>query len=126
MKSARTMVPLVVALVMALPLATRGQQPPAVDPRADEMLAKMGATLKAAKSFSFAAHAIVDQLMPDGQKIQYAKNQKVQLRRPDKLAVDVTGDVEDLRFRYGGKQVLLYNPRTNSWGAADAPATIEE
>ncbi len=112
-------------LVFALPLIVRGQQPASIDPKADEILKKMGQLLAGSKSFSFSSHAIVDQLLPDGQKIQYAKNQRVQLRRPDKLAADVAGDVEDLQFRYDGKTVTLYNPRTNSWGAADAPATIE-
>ena len=130
MKPKKSMIPLLAALLLALlpPLASFGQQAPAaaVDPKADEVLRKMGATLGAAKSLSFAAHAIVDQVAPNGQKLQYAKNQKVRLHRPDKLAADVTGDVEDLQFRYDGKQVALYNPRTNSWGAVDAPASIEE
>jgi hypothetical protein len=98
----------------------------AVDPKADEVLRKMGSTLQAAKSISFASHAIVDQARADGQRVQYAKNQKVQLRRPDKLAGDVTGDIEELQFRYDGKEVAIYNPRTNTWGAVPAPATVEE
>src|SRR5688500_16778828 len=105
------------------PVVSRAQQPPAasataaVDPKADEILRKMGATLQAAKSVSFTSHAIVDHAREDGQRVQYAKNQKVQLRRPDKLAGDVSGDVEDLQFRYDGKQVAIYNARTNSWGS---------
>jgi hypothetical protein len=58
--------------------------------------------------------------------VQYAKNQKIWLRRPDKLAADVTGDLEELRFRYDGKQASIYNPRTKSWGAVDAPAAVPE
>src|SRR5688500_19985172 len=96
--------------VLAIPpLVAHGQQPAAaggragagaaVDPKADEILKKMGATLQAAKSISFASHAIVDQARDDGQRVQYAKNQKVRLRRPDKLAGDVSGDLEDLQFR---------------------------
>ena len=126
---------LICALVAAMPAMTRAQQAlaptvapaaAAIDPKADEVLKKMSATLKASKSFSFSAHAIVDQATPDGQKIQYAKNQKVQLRRPDKLAADVVGDLDDLQFRYDGKRVTLFNPRTRSYGSADAPATIED
>src|SRR5688572_21926254 len=103
MRSSRWWVVLPGALVLALSaLLAHAQQPavpaaaptPTVDPKADELLRKMGTTLQAAKSISFAAHAIVDQARDDGQRIQYAKNQKVQLRRPDKLAGDVTGDVE--------------------------------
>jgi hypothetical protein len=126
MKPPTLMIGVLVVLVMSLPLVSRGQQTPSVDPKADEVLKKMGATLAAAKDLSFAAHAIVDQAQADGQKVQYARNQKVQLRRPDRLAVDVTGDVEQLQFRYDGKQIALYNPATNSWGAAKAPGSIED
>jgi hypothetical protein len=108
------------------PPTTAPQSPPAgVDPKADELLRKMGAHLRAAREVSFTAHAITDQFSADGQKIQYAKNQKVRLRRPDKLACDVAGDTDDLQFRYDGSTVTLYNPRTNSWGSVDAPATID-
>ena len=79
------------ALVLAVPLAgdaqepkTGGQQqrrpPQAVAPDADKVLKEMGAAMAAAKRISFEAHAIADQLTPDGQKVQYAKNQK-QTRR---------------------------------------------
>ena len=125
-------------LAMALPLVTRAQQQPpqqappqsqrppqGVEPRADGLLREMGETLRAAKSLSFTGHAIIDQVMPDGQKVQYAKNQKVWLRRPDRLAADVVGDVDEFQFRYNGKEVGLYSERTNSWGAAPAPALIE-
>jgi hypothetical protein len=122
------------ALVLALSLIARADQskpaatsqPPAIHPKADKILKDMSAAMAAAKSLSFSAHAIADQFTPEGQKLQFAKNQKVVLSRPGKLAADVTGDLEDLTFRYDGKRVTLYNPRTKSWGATDAPATIED
>lgn len=118
------------ALIVAVPLAVRGQQQrqqqSPVDPKADAILKKMGETLGRAKRITFDSHAIADQLTPDGQKLQFAKNQKVRLQRPDKLSVDVTGDVEDLQFRYDGKRVTLYNPRTNSWGSAEMPPSIDD
>jgi hypothetical protein len=118
-------------LMLALPLvvvvaAVRGQQPTPADSKADAILKRMGETLAKAKRITFDAHAIADQLTPDGQKLQFAKNQKVRLQRPDKLSVDVTGDVEDLAFRYDGKRVTLYNPRTNSWGSAEMPPSIDD
>ena len=91
---------------LALPLVVRGQQPQQtpIDAKADAILKRMSDTLAKAKHVTFDSHAIADQLTPDGQKLQFAKNQKVRLQRPDKLSVDVTGDVEDLQFRYDGKR----------------------
>ena len=125
---------LMMMFAMSAAGSARGEQPSAaasapaagVDSKADDVLRKMGATLGAAKSFSVSAHAIVDLVQPDGQKIQYARNQKMVLRRPDKLAADVVGDTEELQVRYDGKQVALYNPQTRNWGSTEAPATIEQ
>jgi hypothetical protein len=102
----------------------RGQESPTIDPKADEILRKMGQAMAEAKSISFDSHAIEDRLMPDGRKLEFAKNEKVLLRRPDKLAADVVGDTDEFHFRYDGKRVVLYNPQTHSWGAQPAPSTI--
>jgi hypothetical protein len=117
---------LFVAILVGLATPSLAQQAPSIDPKAEAVLKRMSDFLGGAKSVSFEAHAINDQLTPEGQKIQYAKNQKVTLSRPDKLAADVTGDNEDLQFRYDGKTVTLYNPRTKSFGSTEAPKTIEE
>src|SRR4051812_8673859 len=77
------------ALMLAVPLAVNGEQPTPIDPKADKILKQMGEFLAKAKHISFNSHAIADQMTPDGQKVQYAKNQKVLLSRPNKLAVDV-------------------------------------
>jgi hypothetical protein len=117
------------AIVLTVPLIGAGQErrsEAALDAQADKILKAMSVALASHKQISFDSHAIADQYTPDGQKVQYAKNQKVLLRRPDRLSVDVTGDVEDLRFRYDGKRVTLYNPRTKSFGAAAMPASIDE
>jgi hypothetical protein len=138
---------LAAVVLLALPLLARAQQaaaaaeatagagamiaaptavPPAIDPKADEILKKMGKLLSDAKSFSVESHAIADQITPDMQRVQYAKNHKVIVRRPDRLAADVVSDGGDLQFRYDGKTVTIYNPGTKSWGSTEAPKTIHE
>ncbi|HTL30376.1 MAG TPA: DUF2092 domain-containing protein [Tepidisphaeraceae bacterium] len=112
------------ALSLMIGVTARGQEAPTLDPKCDEILKKMSQTLAAAKSFSFDSHSISDQLMTDGRKIQFAKNEKVKLRRPDKLAADLVGDQQEMQFRYDGKQVVLYNPQNKSWGADPAPGKI--
>lgn len=98
---------------------------PAVDPKADALLRQMGEQLAAAKRFTFDAHSTIDQTLDNGQKVQVARNQRVAVRRPDGVAATVAGDVEDLKFWYDGKRVTLLNPRTNTYGVADAPATLD-
>lgn len=98
---------------------------PAVDPKADAVLKAAGQALASAKGFTLHAHAMADQVTASGQKIQVARNQVVTVRRPDGLAADVAGDLDDLRFWYDGKRVTVYNKRTNSVGGTDAPPTID-
>jgi len=124
MKARNVFASLLLAVGACSTLAMADQ--PAVDPKADAILKQMSQTLGASKSFTFDVHAEFDQILPNEQKVQFAKNQKVTLRRPDKLAADVVSDADELKFRYDGKQVVLFNAQTKSWGAAAAPSTIEQ
>jgi hypothetical protein len=117
--------PRLLFICLLLPLgAALGQ--PTVDPKADALLRQMSAALAAANSFSFESHSIADQVLPSGQKVQFARNQKVQVRRPDKAHASVMGDTEDLEFVYDGKQVTLYNPRDNVYTATDGKGSLDD
>ena len=104
----------------------QGQAQQPIDPNADALLKKMSAALAGAKDFSFEAHSIADQVMPNGQKVQYARTQTVAVRRPDKIHASVKGDTDDLEFVYDGKQVALLDPKANTYVAIEAKASIDE
>jgi hypothetical protein len=99
--------------------------PPAVDPKADEALKRMGAALANAKSFTFKSHSTVDQALDNGQAVQTARNQQVAVRRPNGVAAVVDGDLEELNFWYDGKKVTIVNRRANTVGETDAPGNID-
>ena len=114
---------LLISLVL-LPTPVIAQQ--SIDPKADELLKKMTGALAAAQNFSFESHSIADQVMPNGQKVQYARNQTVAVRRPDKIRASVKGDTDDLEFVYDGKQVALLDPNANTYVTIDAKSSIDE
>lgn len=116
---------MVLSIVACCASAGQPEIAPAVDPKADAILKAASNTLAGLKAFSFHAHAMADQVTASGQKVQVARNQVVTVRRPDGMSAEVAGDLEDLRFWYDGKQVTVYNKRTNSVGSTDAPATID-
>ena len=99
--------------------------PSAIDPKADAILKRMGQTLADAKSFTFDSHAVTQHVLEDGQKVEFARNTKFAIRRPNRVAADVVGDFEELSFRYDGKTVTLYTRRTDSYGACDAKENID-
>ena len=105
--------------------ATTAQQP-AIDPKADALLKQMSGSLAAAKSFSFEAHSFADQVLPNGQKVQYARNQTVAVRRPDKIRASVKGDADDMEFFYDGKQVAIFNPAGRAYASLDAKSSIDD
>jgi hypothetical protein len=100
-------------------------QPAAIDPKADEALKRMGALLGGAKAFSFTSHSTVDQALDNGQAVQVARNQRVVVRRPDRLAAVIDADLEDLNYWYDGKRVTVLNRRDNAYSTVDARPTIE-
>ena len=107
------------------PPPSQGRRP-AIDAKADAMLREMSRTLAAAKGFSFASHSIADHILPSGQKVQFARNQKVTVRRPDRFRATVSGDTEHLDVVYDGKRVTLLNVGENRYSVADAKASIDQ
>jgi hypothetical protein len=98
---------------------------PAIDPKADAALKRMGALLGGAKAFTFTSHSTIDQALDNGQAVQVARNQHVVVRRPDRLAAVVEADLEDLNYWYDGKRVTVLNRRANAYSSIDAPSTID-
>ena len=118
---------LIALALLCVPIAGRAQSaPPAIDPKANEILLQMSKALADAKSFSFDVHNTADEVLASGQVVQFARNQKISVRRPDRVAASVIGDREEMKFAYDGKQVVLYNVAGKTWSAVDAPATIDE
>lgn len=58
-----------------LPAVT--EEKPVIDSRADKLLEAMGDYLKISKQFSFHANITFDDLIPSGQKIQYASSSDI-------------------------------------------------
>jgi hypothetical protein len=122
----RTPLHVLVVAFLSLAIPAFGQQaPPPIDPKADAPLKQMSQVLARAKSFSFTAHAIVEQVLDNGQKVDFARNMQVSVRRPDRVVAEVTGDAEDFVFYYDGRTATVFNRKTNAYGAADAKDTID-
>jgi hypothetical protein len=115
------------ALCCVISLTARAQPtPPPIDPKADDILKQMCKTLADAKSITFDVHNTADEILPSGQVVQVARNQKISLRRPDRCASAVIGDREEMKFAYDGKQVVMYNVQGKTWSSVDAPASVDE
>ncbi len=120
------------ALLM-VPLALAGvsgkaaeSKAPGVDGDVLAALEKMGAELRSHGNIVLKADTTTEDVLGNGQKLQYAGTLDVQARRPDRFRIAAVSDLKDREFYYDGKAVTVYSPRLHSYASFDAPPTIAE
>jgi hypothetical protein len=122
------------AVVAALAMASSGsaQQPapaaakPDVDPAALAALDKMGAYLRTLKVFRVETRNTRDEVLANGQKIQFGGKTALLVRRPDGMRGHVESDLQDRMYFYDGKNFTLYAKRLGFYATAAAPPTLGE
>lgn len=98
---------------------------PVIDPKVRELLQKTGDLIKNSREFSFHAEILYDDILPSGQKIQFAAAQDVDVKRPDKVLTKYQSDVESREFWYDGKSFTLLDRNKNLYSTAKAEPTID-
>lgn len=83
-----------------------------VEPTAERWLKAMSDYLKTSKSYSFHADITFDDVMPSGQKISFAAQSDLYLRRPNGIYANQTTDTGHKRLWFDGKQITLLDPAT--------------
>lgn len=92
---------------------------PIIGPRAELILRAMSDYMKSVQQFSFRGKISFDDTLPTGQKIQYAQENKVAVRRPDRAYAEVQGDVGNKRFWYDGKRATLVDGSLGVYATVD-------
>src|SRR5215475_15121365 len=101
------------------------QTPPALEPKAIEILKASSAKLAAAKTMSFTAVTSYEGPSRLGPPLVYTTRSEVTMQRPDKLRVITPGDGPASEFYYDGKTMLAFVPAANLVAVADAPPTLD-
>jgi len=97
-----------------------------VDPKADEILRRMSKFLAGTKAFSLEAHDMVDEVLDSGQKLQFSHVRKVTVRRPDRVWVDHSGDIDNKQGWYDGKTVTMLDKKQKVYSVIAVPNNIDE
>jgi hypothetical protein len=92
---------------------------PIIGPRAELFLRAMSDYMKSVQQFSFRGKISFDDTLPTGQKIQYAQEGRVAIRRPDRAYAEVWGDLWNKRFWYDGKRATLVNSSLGVYATVD-------
>ena len=98
----------------------------AVETQADRALRRMSAYLAEAKQFSFEAHDMVDELLETGQKIQFSSTRRIAVRRPDRIAAEIAGDLLQERVCYDGSMLTVWDVRQKVSGKIEVPDNIDD
>ena len=94
------------------------------DQDAIDALNKMGAYLRTLKAFQIRATTTKEDVLEDGQKIDFETAVDLLARPPDRLRLEVNSDRQQRLFLYDGKNFTLWAERVNYYATVPAPPTI--
>lgn len=126
------------ALVCILPTASAVAKSPkgkaaqtpagasAIEPDAMDALNKMGAYLRTLKAFQVLSDSTTDEVLEDGQAIQYSTKVNMLAEKPNGLRVEITADDEHRFYLFDGKNFTIYGAMAGFYATVPAPPTIKE
>jgi hypothetical protein len=127
----RTLLLSALLLGMAAPLAAQDAGAPqaastsvpdrVVSPAAQAVLDRMTAYLRGLQRFSVTAEVTRDEVVAYGYKLQNNEHAMLVVERPNRIRVDLQGDIRSRSFFYNGKSFVMYSPDDKAY--IDTPAT---
>jgi hypothetical protein len=106
--------------------ATTQNAKSSVDPDAVAALDKMGAYLRTLNTFAVKADTLTDNVLENGQSVQFAGTVDYKVRRPNEFVITVADDRKVRQFNYDGKSFTIFSPRMGFYATVAAPPTIHE
>jgi hypothetical protein len=99
---------------------------PAVEPSAIAALQRMGAFLRAQQTMEVTSEMSTDDVLDSGQKVEYGGTVTLKVRRPNRMAVEVTSDRKNERIYYDGTTFTVFQPTAGYYASFPAPGTLRE
>ena len=112
----------IVLISMTAPL--RGQHSASIEPEAMSALTKMSEYLRSLKAFQVEAVTSREDVLEDGQKVQFAGVTRLLARIPDRLHIATDSDRHHREFFYDGRNLTLLAKRSNLYATVAAPPSI--
>lgn len=117
---------LLLALASTTNVSAQAQSPATEqDPRALKALQDMGSFLRTLKHLHLIASTETDQVLEDGQSIQFSSNTEMIAIQPNKLRVSVVDRTQHKVLYYNGKRFALFDKSQDYYASGDAPSTID-
>jgi hypothetical protein len=97
-----------------------------IDVKAIEALKAMGAYLRTLKTFALRSETTIDEVLDNGQKVQFGGTVDYRVRRPNGLRAEIASDRRHRQFYFNGKTLTQYGPTNGYYASIAAPPTISE
>jgi len=113
---------------VSLPVHAQTTQTSSSDVDADAIVAldRMGAALRSHKSFVVRSEVTNEDVLEDGQKLQYSGTVQIQAQRPDRFRISIMSDTKNRELYYDGKSLTVFSPRLGLYASFPAPSTIAQ
>jgi len=115
------------AIMLAVCAPAGAQTPaPAKNSAAMAALDGMAAYLRTLKTYQVQAATTTDEVLDDGQTVQYTGTTNIVVQMPNRLFADVSSDRSRRTYLYDGKTFTLWARRVGYYATVPAPATLRE
>lgn len=94
--------------------------------RAHEVLESCTSFITGLKAFSFNVHALRSEMMPDGLRLQFEQQTRINVRRPEDIHASTSGDLDKTEFFLHQGQATLYDPEKRLFTVYPAPGDIDK
>jgi hypothetical protein len=112
------------ALLLAVTGRAHAQDASPIDPAAMDALQRMGVYLRALHAFQVEVTTTDEDVLDDGQKIQYGGVTNILAKLPDRLRAETVDDRHERSYLYDGRTFTLFAQRLNLYATVTAPPTI--
>jgi hypothetical protein len=106
--------------------AAETTQDPAIDAKAMAALQKMGTYLRGLSAYRVQAVTTDEDVLEDGQKIQYSESVDILAKTPSHVWAQVVSDRRERILFYDGKTLNVFAPRVGYYASLQSPGTIAQ
>src|SRR5204862_4822042 len=98
----------------------------AISPEARAVMEQMTAALNATQRFSLSAQVTRDETLSYGYKLQHNESATMRVERPNRIHVDVDGDIKNRAYYYDGAQFTIFAKDLNVYARKPVPGNLHD
>jgi hypothetical protein len=95
-----------------------------IEPEAVKALNSMGSYLRSLKAFQVLAETTQDDVLVNGQLVQFGNHVDLLVRVPDRMRIEILNLQQQRLLLYDGKTFTLWGERANYYATVPAPPTL--